>query len=471
MCPCSWAHRGPSLRRSSSSRPEGAELEAHRELRRLAFVEEQGLFAGHDRDALDDDPRTVVLVAIAVDGTVLGGVRIAPATPVDLGWWTGSRLVVSHEARHRGGVGAALVRAACAEAESRGVLRFEASVQAQNEPLFARLGWQRLADARIHGAPHVAMRWPIGRMQLLADRSKSFLAQLLSGDRGAGEGFVGDDGAPVPGTDVVLATDAILPAMVERDPEWAGWCSVLVNVNDLSAMGATPVGIMDAIGARDAASARRVMGGLRAAAEAWGVPVLGGHTQLGVPASLSVTAVGRTTAPIRGGGGSVGQSLTLTADLSGSWRAGYTGAQWDSTSERSAHELRAFAAVVGDARPDAAKDVSMSGMVGTVGMLAEASGCGAELDVAHIPRPGDATMGDWLTCFPGFAMITADEPGQSRMSSSIADSAECGQLTTGRGVHLRWPDGAVTEAIDGPVTGLGEAGRSPAGTFVRKGTS
>jgi len=43
----------------------------------------------------------------------------------------------------------------------------------------------------------------------------------------------------------------------------------------------------------------------------------------------------------------------------------------------------------------------------TLGMLAEASGCGAVLDMAAVPRPRDAAMGDWLTCFPGFAMLTA----------------------------------------------------------------
>ena len=46
----------------------------------------------------------------------------------------------------------------------------------------------------------------------------------------------------MPGSDLIAACDAILPAMVQRDPEWAGWCGVLVNVNDLAAMGATPSG-------------------------------------------------------------------------------------------------------------------------------------------------------------------------------------------------------------------------------------
>src|SRR5205814_583234 len=119
-----------------------------------------------------------------------------------------------------------------------------------------------------------------------------------------GAGFIGDDGAPVPGTDLIAACDAILPAMVERDPEWAGWC------------------------------------------------------------------------------------------------AGYHGRQWDSASSRRTSELRTMLGAVAAARPAAAKDVSMAGIVGTLGMLAEASGCAAILDPAAVPRPATATMGDWLTCFP-----------------------------------------------------------------------
>ena len=104
-----------------------AEVAAYRALRREVFVGEQGLFDADDRDALDEDPRTVVLVSRSADG-VLGGVRIAPALEQDLGWWTGSRLVVRRSARGGAGIGAALVRAACAEAEARGVIRFEATV-------------------------------------------------------------------------------------------------------------------------------------------------------------------------------------------------------------------------------------------------------------------------------------------------------------------------------------------------------
>ncbi|GGM68099.1 hypothetical protein GCM10010106_12560 [Thermopolyspora flexuosa] len=520
---------------------------AYRRLRRQVFVHEQGLYQGHDLDDRDDDPRTVVLVARDRDGEIIGGVRLGPADAgPDIGWWTGGRLAVAPAARRSGaGVGAALVRAACARAEAEGALRFDATVQARNEVFFRRLGWRPVRPVTVAGAPHVLMRWPIGRIAAQAASAKSALGPLLgrlllggapgavagalgapgewhglAGARAAvadhsavagatldgpgsidkapvpdltaavdrampdeagflggdsapmpgtgpapacgramlgGPGFVGDDGAPVPGTDLVAACDAIVPSMIERDPEWAGWCSVLVNLNDLAAMGAEPIGLLDALAARDASHAARVLAGLRRAADAYGVAVLGGHTQLGVPAALAVTALGRTDHPVPGGGGRPGHRVRLTADLGGGWRPGYRGRQWDSTTHRRTGELRAMLGAVAAARPAAAKDVSMAGIAGTLGMLAEASGCGAVLDVAAVPRPAGATAGDWLTCFPGFAMLTAAEPGAPPPPAGPAASAECGELVAGRGVALRWPDGEITEAVAGPVTGMGTA--------------
>jgi AIR synthase-related protein len=262
----------------------------------------------------------------------------------------------------------------------------------------------------------------------------------------------------VAGSDLVACCDAIVPAMVERDPEWAGWCSVLVNANDLAAMGAEPVGLLDAVAARDRSFASRILAGLRRASEAYQIPVLGGHTQLGAPASLAVTALGRTADPVPGGGGRPGHRIRLTADLGGGWRPGYAGRQWDSTTMRTTAELRAMLGSVAAARPAAAKDVSMAGVAGTLGMLAEASGCGAVLDVAAVPRPAGAAAGDWLTCFPGFAMLTADEPGAAAPPAGPVASAECGELVPGAGVRLRWPDGELTSALPGAVTGLGPAG-------------
>jgi putative N-acetyltransferase (TIGR04045 family) len=437
---------------------DAAALAAYRTLRRQVFVDEQGLFTGHDLDERDDDPRTIALVARDRTAAVVGGVRLGPVDDgPEIGWWTGGRLAVAPAARGSRGIGPALVTAACAHAEAHGVLRFEATVQKRTEAMFRRLGWNPVRSVTVAGVPHTLMRFPIGRVQAQATVAKAALGPLLADLSPGGAGFVGDDGAPMPGSDLVVACDAIVPSMVERDPEWAGWCSVLVNVNDLAAMGAVPCGLVDALAARDVTHATRVLTGLRRGAHTYGVPILGGHTQLGVPAALAVTALGRTRHPVPGGGGRPGHHVRLTADLAGGWRPGYHGRQWDSTTQRSAEDLRAMIGAVAAARPAAAKDVSMAGIVGTLGMLAEASGCAAVLDVAAVPRPADASAGDWLTCFPGYAMLTTDQPGRPAPPSGPAVSAVCGELTGGEGVGLRWPDGTVTQAVAGAVTGMGRA--------------
>lgn len=442
---------------------DAQQTQVYRAIRRDVFVTEQALFVGHDRDDVDDDPRATVLVAVDRAGEVLGGVRLAPVCAPDIGWWAGSRLAVRREARRAGGVGSALVREACRHALRAGVLRFEATVQHHGEQLFEQLGWEAFGSTEIAGVRHVAMRWPIDRIANLLQATKQPIGDVVAGIADdhpsglGGPGLIGDDGAAVPGTDVIVATDAILPALIDHDPEWAGWCGVLVNINDLSAMGARAVGLMDAVAAPSAAQARRIVSGLRSAAVAWDVPILGGHTQVGGACSLSVTALGRAARPVPGGAGRPGHSLSLTVDTHGRWRPGFEGRQWDSTSTRTGEELRRLAGLIPDHRPTAAKDVSMAGLVGTVAMMAEASGSGARIDVAAVPAPPDVAFGDWLTCFPGYAMVTADPTDAPPITTELATTAAIGQLTRSPGVSLRWPDGHETSVVGAQATGLGAA--------------
>ncbi|HWF51959.1 MAG TPA: MSMEG_0567/sll0787 family protein [Solirubrobacteraceae bacterium] len=435
-------------------------LRAYRDLRRRAFVEEQRLFASDDGDEWDEHPSTIFLTAVASDGSVLGGVRLHPAREggAELGWWQGSRLVAaSGPGVRRGEVGAALVRAACGRALEAGAIRFDAHVQTAHAPFFTRLGWESVRTAPIGGAPHLLMRWPVERIAEHALGAKESLGELV-GQVLAQDRWRGDDGVPLAGTDVIACTDAITPSMVDRDPAWAGWCGMLVTANDLAAMGASPVGVLDAIGGRDAAHVSRVLRGIREGAEAFDLPVLGGHTQLGVPGALTVTGLGRTPEPVPGGGGRPGDAVWVCADLEGQWRPGYHGRQWDSSSRRTRDELRPMLDLVRRTRPKAAKDASMAGIVGTIAMLAEASGCGAEIDIARVPRPEPALMADWLTCFPGFAVVLAQSPGAPPPRGGAAVSSGCGRLSRSGGVRLRWPDDEITTVIaTEAITGLGPA--------------
>src|ERR1051326_7194378 len=59
----------------------------------------------------------------------------------------------------------------------------------------------------------------------------------------------GDDGAVVPaaGTSLVVGGEAILPSFVAADPYGAGVAAVTTNLNDLAAMGAWPLALVDTV--------------------------------------------------------------------------------------------------------------------------------------------------------------------------------------------------------------------------------
>ena len=54
-------------------------------------------------------------------------------------------------------------------------------------------------------------------------------------------------------------------------------------------------------------------------------------------------------------------------------------------------------------------------------------------------------------------MVTADHRTTPLLSAGPAAGAACGQLEATPGVRLRWPDGELTTALDGAITGLGTA--------------
>ena len=144
-------------------RPAGSteEVALHHEIRRRVFVEEQGIFAGSDRDHHDDDPATVHVLGLC--GDVAGGaVRLYPlvdpeASEREPGLWKGDRLAVLPDFRHNG-LGAPLVRFAVATAAARGGRTMIAHIQPPNVAFFERLGWHRVGEpVTFVGLPHQTM--------------------------------------------------------------------------------------------------------------------------------------------------------------------------------------------------------------------------------------------------------------------------------------------------------------------------
>ena len=137
-------------------------------LRRRVFCEEQRIFEGHDRDAVDAVAIPIVAVSrLAVaPGDVVGPVRIPEPAP---GLWMGSRLAVAPDHRRIGALGAALIRVAVSSAHARGCRRFIAHVQSQNAPMFARLHWHTLEEVELHGRPHHLMQADLDHYPPLLD--------------------------------------------------------------------------------------------------------------------------------------------------------------------------------------------------------------------------------------------------------------------------------------------------------------
>jgi putative N-acetyltransferase (TIGR04045 family) len=132
------------------------ELSAYFRLRQQIFCEEQGLFAHHDRD--DVDNRAYAIVALAhtpgqVD-QVVGVVRIYEEEPR---LWYGGRLGVHPDFRRVGRIGKGLIQKAVTTANTWGCDRFLATVQLQNVRFFQRLHWQSLEEMEICDLPHHLM--------------------------------------------------------------------------------------------------------------------------------------------------------------------------------------------------------------------------------------------------------------------------------------------------------------------------
>jgi uncharacterized protein len=228
-------------------------------------------------------------------------------------------------------------------------------------------------------------------------------------------GGPGDDGAVVDagGTRVVACGEAIFPPFVAADPHGAGFAAVLTNVNDLAAMGATPLGIVDTVVATEEI-ARAVLGGIREAALLLDVPIIGGHLTVhdGTPA-VSAFGVGHAPSPLSVTNSAPGQSLVVAAALDGEMRKDFPYfPAFAARGDRCAGDVRLLAELAGNGVCVAAKDISMAGLVGSLAMLLECHGLGVTVDLDVVPAPAGVPLTRWLNCFPSFGFLLCVPAGR-----------------------------------------------------------
>ena len=222
---------------------------------------------------------------------------------------------------------------------------------------------------------------------------------------------IGDDCAAIPDGDgwLLLAIEGFLPAFIVREPYFAGWCGVMVNLSDIAAMGGRPLAVVDALFSRDGEHAAPILHGLRDASRRYGVAVVGGHSNTRASdEQLSVAVLGRASALLTSFDARPGELLLAAIDLRGRYHEPF--AWWDASSdcpdpERPRQDLELLPRIAEAGLSCAAKDISMGGLVGTAIMLAECSGIGLAIEIDAVPRPEGADLERWLTAFPSFGFL------------------------------------------------------------------
>lgn len=280
---------------------------------------------------------------------------------------------------------------------------------------------------------------------------------------GASSVAVGDDCAAIPEGDgyALFAIEGFMNQFVADDPWFAGWCGVMVNVSDVAAMGGRPVAVVDAIWANGEREADPVLAGLHDAATAFGIPVVGGHTNLKTDRSqLSVAILGKAKNLLTSFDAKPGERLIAAIDLRGRYREKFS--NWEAATTapharlRADYELLPTIAEAGLCR--SAKDISQGGVVGTTAMLADCSGVGAAIDIRAIPKPDGISDERWLFTFPSFGFLLSVSPDKcadviQRFRQRGITANDIGAITAERRVSIT--NGSISEIIcDLSVTSL-----------------
>jgi AIR synthase-related protein len=288
-----------------------------------------------------------------------------------------------------------------------------------------------------------------------ASKADIATAAARLGLSGASAIAVGDDCAAIPSGDgyLRLAIEGFISTFVAKDPWFAGWCGVMVNIADVAAMGGRPIAVVDAIWASSSKTGEPILDGLRDAAAAFAVPIIGGHTNLRADTEqLSVAILGRAERLLTSFDAAPGDRLVAAIDLRGRYREPFP--NWEAATDAPLGRLRGdieLLPLIAEAGlSGAGKDISQAGLVGTAMMLAECSGVGLSIDIGAVPRPDGVPLERWLLSFPSFGYILAVpstyvEDVVARFAARGIAAADVGTVTAGSAVEIT--DGTDHETV------------------------
>lgn len=312
-----------------------------------------------------------------------------------------------------------------------------------------------------------------------AEIIETYLRPLTRGHRAA-RGLLDDCAvlAPPDGAEIVLTTDSLIEGVHFLPGDVPGFKALAVNVSDLVAKGADPLGYLLTLGLHNRptkAFMRRLCEGLGAAQDAFGCVLLGGDTDL-TPGSftLTIAALGAlpTGTAVSRSGARPGDRLVVTGTI-GDATLGLALRQDQALSSRwelDDSEVRlltqrydapvphvAFAALL-RSHASAALDVS-DGLAKDASRMAAASGVGLNLQLACVPvsdaarrviTAGGSCIERLISGGEDYEVLAAVNPSQMDALTQGAAAAgirltDIGEVTEGEGLALTDAAGRTIE--------------------------
>ena len=265
-------------------------------------------------------------------------------------------------------------------------------------------------------------------------------------EKGTNPSF-GEDAAIIEMGDeaLLLAADGIWDRLMRADPEWSGYCAILVNVHDIAAMGGRALGMVDIFSSSSPELSEKVLKGMKAGVEKLGVPIVGGHIHPDTPyTAVDVAILGRVKKDsiIYSSKAKPGDDVVLGIDLDGRVHPSCD-MNWDSTFLKEAsivrHQMESMVELGEAHLLTAGKDVSNPGILGTLGMILEVSGVGAEVELDSIPKPASLEWDRWLKMYPGMGFIVTCKPENTAKVIEVFSNHKLNASRIGKilpGAHL-----------------------------------
>ena len=251
----------------------------------------------------------------------------------------------------------------------------------------------------------------------------------------------GEDAAAIEMGDryVLFATDGIMESLVESDPYMAGYFAVLVNVNDIAAMGGRATAMVDVMSMSNDQICGRLLRGMEEGVRRFNVPIVGGHTHPDCKYhAIDIAVIGevKKDALIRSSTAQPGDDIVFVMDTDGHYPKNIPYA-WVTTLDKDPklirNQMEAAAVVADEHLVHSGKDMSNPGCLGTLGMMLESSCMGAVVDLEKIPVPKNCDdYIRWLLCYQGCGFVYACPPENSARVIEIFEKVKCTGAVVGK---------------------------------------